>query len=49
MRKAIAAQMTRFLEVPAAYITIEVDMTPVVSAAMPPSTPSYQAARGHVG
>jgi pyruvate/2-oxoglutarate dehydrogenase complex dihydrolipoamide acyltransferase (E2) component len=30
MRKAIAAHMTRFLEVPAAYITIEVDMTPVV-------------------
>ena len=32
MRKAIAAQMTRSLEVPAAYITIEVDMTPVVRA-----------------
>jgi pyruvate/2-oxoglutarate dehydrogenase complex dihydrolipoamide acyltransferase (E2) component len=32
MRKAIAAQMTRFLEVPVAYITIEVDMTPVVRA-----------------
>ena len=30
MRKAIAAHMTRFLEVPAAYITIEVDMTKVV-------------------
>jgi 2-oxoisovalerate dehydrogenase E2 component (dihydrolipoyl transacylase) len=30
MRKAIAAQMTRFLEVPTAYITIEVDMTRVV-------------------
>ena len=32
MRKAIAAQMTRSLEVPAAYITVEVDMTPVVRA-----------------
>jgi 2-oxoisovalerate dehydrogenase E2 component (dihydrolipoyl transacylase) len=32
MRKAIAAQMTRSLEVPVAYITIEVDMTPVVRA-----------------
>jgi 2-oxoisovalerate dehydrogenase E2 component (dihydrolipoyl transacylase) len=30
MRKAIAAHMTWFLEVPAAYITIEVDMTRVV-------------------
>ena len=30
MRKAIAAHMTRFLEVPTAYITFEVDMTPVV-------------------
>jgi 2-oxoglutarate dehydrogenase E2 component (dihydrolipoamide succinyltransferase) len=30
MRKAIAAQMTRFLEVPTAYITVEVDMTRVV-------------------
>jgi 2-oxoisovalerate dehydrogenase E2 component (dihydrolipoyl transacylase) len=30
MRRAIAAQMTRSLEVPVAYITIEVDMTPVV-------------------
>lgn len=30
MRKAIAAHMTRFLEVPTAYITIEVDMTRVV-------------------
>jgi pyruvate/2-oxoglutarate dehydrogenase complex dihydrolipoamide acyltransferase (E2) component len=30
MRKAIAKHMERFLEVPAAYITIEVDMTPVV-------------------
>jgi 2-oxoisovalerate dehydrogenase E2 component (dihydrolipoyl transacylase) len=30
MRKAIAAQMTRSLEVPVAYITIEVDMTAVV-------------------
>ena len=30
MRKAIANHMERFLEVPAAYITIEVDMTPVV-------------------
>lgn len=30
MRKAIATHMERFLEVPAAYITIEVDMTPVV-------------------
>ena len=30
MRKAIAAHMTRFLEVPVAYITIEVDMTRVV-------------------
>lgn len=32
MRKAIAAHMERFLEVPTAYITIEVDMTPVVQA-----------------
>jgi pyruvate/2-oxoglutarate dehydrogenase complex dihydrolipoamide acyltransferase (E2) component len=32
MRKAIARHMERFLEVPAAYITIEVDMTPVVQA-----------------
>ncbi len=32
MRKAIARHMERFLEVPAAYITIEVDMTPVVKA-----------------
>jgi pyruvate/2-oxoglutarate dehydrogenase complex dihydrolipoamide acyltransferase (E2) component len=32
MRKAIAVHMERFLEVPAAYITIEVDMTPVVKA-----------------
>jgi 2-oxoisovalerate dehydrogenase E2 component (dihydrolipoyl transacylase) len=32
MRKAIAAQMTRFLDVPVAYITIEVDMTSVVRA-----------------
>lgn len=32
MRKAIAAQMTRSLEVPVAYITIEVDMTAVVRA-----------------
>jgi 2-oxoisovalerate dehydrogenase E2 component (dihydrolipoyl transacylase) len=30
MRRAIAAQMTRALQVPQAYITIEVDMTPVV-------------------
>jgi pyruvate/2-oxoglutarate dehydrogenase complex dihydrolipoamide acyltransferase (E2) component len=30
MRKAIAAQMTRALEVPAAYTTIEVDMSGVV-------------------
>jgi 2-oxoisovalerate dehydrogenase E2 component (dihydrolipoyl transacylase) len=30
MRRAIAAQMTRSLGVPAAYITIEVDMTAVV-------------------
>ena len=30
MRKAIAAQMTRSLEVPVAYVTIEVDMTAVV-------------------
>jgi 2-oxoisovalerate dehydrogenase E2 component (dihydrolipoyl transacylase) len=30
MRKAIAAHMERFLDVPTAYITIEVDMTPVV-------------------
>ncbi len=30
MRKAIATHMERFLDVPAAYITIEVDMTPVV-------------------
>ena len=30
MRKAIAAQMTRSLEVPVAYITVEVDMTAVV-------------------
>jgi 2-oxoisovalerate dehydrogenase E2 component (dihydrolipoyl transacylase) len=32
MRKAIAAQMTRTVEVPTAYITVEVDMTPVVRA-----------------
>ena len=32
MRKAIAAHMERFLQVPTAYITIEVDMTPVVKA-----------------
>lgn len=32
MRKAIANHMTRFLDVPAAYITFEVDMSPVVSA-----------------
>jgi 2-oxoisovalerate dehydrogenase E2 component (dihydrolipoyl transacylase) len=32
MRKAIAAQMTRSLEVPVAYITVEVDMTAVVRA-----------------
>jgi len=32
MRKAIATHMERFLEVPAAYITFEVDMTPVVKA-----------------
>ena len=32
MRKAIATHMERFLDVPAAYITIEVDMTPVVRA-----------------
>jgi len=31
MRKAIAAQMTRSLGVPVAYITIEVDMTAVVN------------------
>jgi 2-oxoglutarate dehydrogenase E2 component (dihydrolipoamide succinyltransferase) len=30
MRRAIAAQMTKSLEVPAAYIMIEVDMSPVV-------------------
>ena len=30
MRKAISKQMTRSLEVPAAYITVEVDMTNVV-------------------
>jgi pyruvate dehydrogenase E2 component (dihydrolipoamide acetyltransferase) len=32
MRKAIAAHMTKFLDVPTAYITIEVDMTAVVRA-----------------
>ncbi|MFV2064654.1 MAG: dihydrolipoamide acetyltransferase family protein [Chloroflexota bacterium] len=32
MRKAIAAHMTKFLEVPTAYIMVEVDMTPVVRA-----------------
>jgi 2-oxoisovalerate dehydrogenase E2 component (dihydrolipoyl transacylase) len=32
MRRAIAAHMTKFLEVPTAYITFEVDMTPVVKA-----------------
>ena len=32
MRKAIAAHMTKFLEVPTAYIMIEVDMTAVVKA-----------------
>jgi 2-oxoisovalerate dehydrogenase E2 component (dihydrolipoyl transacylase) len=32
MRKAIATHMERFLDVPTAYITIEVDMTPVVQA-----------------
>jgi 2-oxoisovalerate dehydrogenase E2 component (dihydrolipoyl transacylase) len=30
MRKAIAAHMTRSLGVPVAYVTVEVDMTPVV-------------------
>ncbi|MFO1540026.1 MAG: dihydrolipoamide acetyltransferase family protein [Chloroflexota bacterium] len=30
MRKAIAAHMTRSLGIPAAYLTVEVDMTPVV-------------------
>jgi 2-oxoisovalerate dehydrogenase E2 component (dihydrolipoyl transacylase) len=32
MRKAIAKHMQRFVDVPAAYITFEVDMTPVVKA-----------------
>ena len=32
MRKAIATHMERFLDVPTAYIMIEVDMTPVVQA-----------------
>ena len=32
MRKAIVKHMERFLDVPAAYITVEVDMTPVVKA-----------------
>ncbi len=32
MRKAIVKHMERFLDVPAAYITVEVDMTPVVQA-----------------
>jgi pyruvate/2-oxoglutarate dehydrogenase complex dihydrolipoamide acyltransferase (E2) component len=32
MRRAIAAHMERFLTVPAAYITIEVDVTPMVKA-----------------
>ncbi|MEA2025849.1 MAG: dihydrolipoamide acetyltransferase family protein [Chloroflexota bacterium] len=32
MRKAIVKHMERFLDVPAAYITVEVDMTPVVGA-----------------
>jgi len=32
MRKAIATHMERFLDVPTAYITFEVDMTPVVKA-----------------
>jgi len=32
MRRAIAKHMTRFLDVPTAYITFEVDMTPVVKA-----------------
>ena len=46
MRKAIAAQMTRSLEVPAAYITVEVDMTPVVRARAAAQR-RLQGARGH--
>ena len=45
MRKAIAAQMTRFLEVPVAYITIEVDMTPVVRARDAPEPRATRPAR----
>jgi 2-oxoisovalerate dehydrogenase E2 component (dihydrolipoyl transacylase) len=45
MRRAIAAQMTRFLEVPVAYITIEVDMTPVVRA-RDALNPGYKAREG---
>jgi 2-oxoisovalerate dehydrogenase E2 component (dihydrolipoyl transacylase) len=45
MRRAIAAQMTRFLEVPVAYITIEVDMTPVVRA-RETANPGYKAREG---
>jgi 2-oxoisovalerate dehydrogenase E2 component (dihydrolipoyl transacylase) len=45
MRRAIAAQMTRFLEVPVAYITIEVDMTPVVRARAA-LNPGYKAREG---
>lgn len=45
MRKAIAAQMTRSLEVPVAYITIEVDMTAVVRARSAVNT-DYKAREG---
>jgi 2-oxoisovalerate dehydrogenase E2 component (dihydrolipoyl transacylase) len=45
MRKAIAGQMTRSLAVPAAYITIEVDMTPVVRARAA-ANESYKAREG---
>ncbi len=45
MRKAIARHMERFLEVPAAYITIEVDMSGVV-ALREATKRQYQAQEG---
>jgi 2-oxoisovalerate dehydrogenase E2 component (dihydrolipoyl transacylase) len=45
MRKAIARHMERFLDVPTAYITIEVDMTPVVQARAA-INPDYKAREG---
>ena len=45
MRKAIAAQMTRALQVPVAYTTIEVDMSAVVASATS-NKREYQAQEG---